>query len=208
MYNASKTEGIRIFGSIFVDLIKNANKSIRYKRGLVAQNYEAEQSAPIAKKASTVQPFAQQPLLSLAASIETFSTHTRNVTQTYIQSKTCLEGHFDIERSEGMTLHADNVLWVRKPWHGVQDCWLNWCLAYLRRYREKFGMIRSKVVPCFLYRREKSALTVLMILQVGDFLVVGTKALRKIENRESTVFLLKPRGTLQPVVACFNGFVL
>lgn len=48
----------------------------------------------------------------------------------------------------------------------------------------------------------------MIILQVVDRLIVGTRAFLKIEDREFKLLLSKPRLPLQPTVTCFIGVEL
>lgn len=81
----------RIFGSGFIDKVKNAMKGLTYKSGLVFQNHGDEDAASIATKLLIVQRFTQRLVLSMAASVKAFSAHTRDITEEQVQSKLQLE---------------------------------------------------------------------------------------------------------------------
>lgn len=111
--------GTRVFGSKFVDQVKQAITGVRYKSRLVAQNYGDKDAATIATKAPTIQRFAQRLVLSIAASMPDKRTYTRDITQAYIQSTTTLERDVYISAPKEMGLPVGSVLKVVKV--AVQD---------------------------------------------------------------------------------------
>lgn len=74
----------RIFGSQFVDTIKENECDKWYKSQIVAQNYQDENFTSMSTKAPTIQRFTQNIVLSLAASVESVSIHSRDITRAYI----------------------------------------------------------------------------------------------------------------------------
>lgn len=54
---------------MFKDELKQAEKGLRSKSGLVAQNYSDEWATHISTKATTIQRYSQRLVMSIAASI-------------------------------------------------------------------------------------------------------------------------------------------
>lgn len=86
-----ESEGMRIFGSRFIDEIKRAEQGIQRKNRLVAQNCNDDGSMRIATKAPTVQGFYQRLLIALESSVGNVKLFTRVITQAYVQRHTNLE---------------------------------------------------------------------------------------------------------------------
>lgn len=65
----------------FIDESKRAGEGLRWKSGLVAQNYSDFAASSIATRAPTVQRASQRVLLNFLASIYGLKTFSRDITQ-------------------------------------------------------------------------------------------------------------------------------
>lgn len=81
----------RIFGSRFVDELKEVGQRLKRKSLLEAQTYAEEGTITKDTKEPTVQRYYERLALSIEASMKTRKTYTRDITRAYIQSHTNLE---------------------------------------------------------------------------------------------------------------------
>lgn len=64
---------------------------MRYEKLLVAEKYECLDGAKIATEAPAVQLFSQRLVVSIAASLEDMTRHTRHIPKSYERCTTSLE---------------------------------------------------------------------------------------------------------------------
>lgn len=198
-------EGMRVFGSRFIDQVKGAGDMMRKKSRLVAQNYGDEDAAGIATKAPTVQRYSQRVLLSLASSLPACKVFSRDVTQAYIQATKPLERPVYIKPPKEMGLSEDMVLLVVKPLYGIPESGLHWYMTYLEYHMDKLDMKRTTADPCVLVKRRNGKLSGLVALQVDDSLTLGDDAFLEEEEQSSGTFKSKERIMLGTEVMAFNG---
>lgn len=99
--------------------MKRVGSALRKKSRLVAQNYEDEEATCIETRDPTVQRFLKRIILCLAASIKSAQCYTRDLTQTYVQSRTPLEKDVYIRPPPEMGVQSGQVLKVVNPLYGI-----------------------------------------------------------------------------------------
>lgn len=199
----------RIFGSRFIDDLKKIGRRLKQKSRLVAQNYMDEEAAEMGTKAPTIQRFSQRLLIALAASIPETYTATRDITQAYVQSRSRLERPVFIKPPKEMNLPKDTVLRVVRPLYGIPESGLHWYLTYLDHHVGRLGMKQSRADPCFLMKhREDGTIDGVVVLQVDDSLIVGSKQFMKMEEEAASEFQTKPRTYITDNITGFNGIQL
>lgn len=92
--------GTRIFVSRFIDALKKVVQDKQKKSCLVSQNYADHGATQLVTRAATVQRFSERLIASPATSLTDLTAITRDVTQSYIQSKTLLERNVYIRATE------------------------------------------------------------------------------------------------------------
>lgn len=167
-------EHMRIFASRFIGQLDRAGHGLRRKSQLVAQKCADQDSTAIATKAPKVHRFSQRILLSLAASLDGMEMFTRDVTQVSIQSDTPLESHVYIAAPAEMKLPPDTVLKVVHPLYGISESGLHWYQTYSNHHIDHMNMFRTTIDPCVLVQHSGKKLTGLVILQVDDWMGIGT----------------------------------
>ncbi len=94
-------KNVRIFNSRFVDEIKHSNISQTYEKSkLMIQTYNDHKKTLMLTQAFIIQRMSQRIILVIAASInKNYRLYLRNITQTYIQSKSLFNRMFFIRSS-------------------------------------------------------------------------------------------------------------
>lgn len=70
-----------------------------------------------------------------------------------------------------------DVLQIVGPLHGIPGSGLHWYLMYLSDHLDTLGMKRALADPCLLYRHHNEQLDGLVLLQVDDYLGLGSNKL-------------------------------
>lgn len=138
-----RPDGMQIFGSRFVDELKEASMGKVKKSRLVAQNYSDEVATRIATKAPIVKGSSQRLIRNLAASIPKMNSFARNITQKYIQNNTELERNVYIFAPPEMKIPPNTVLKVVKTLYGIPESGIHWYLTHQEHHIERLGMRRS-----------------------------------------------------------------
>lgn len=201
-------EGARIFGSRFIDELKQADTGIRKKSRLVAQNYSDDEAAHLATKAPTIQRSTQRMIMSIAVSMKGMRAFTRDVTQAYVQSKSELERKVYVKAPQELVLEPGTILQVVKPLYGIPESGLHWYLTYLDYHINVLGMTRSKSDPCLLIKKEGGNLIGVVILQVDDSFCIGNKDFLIEEEQASKEFICKERRFITKEPTSFNGLMI
>lgn len=110
-----------IFGSIFVDVMKRVGEVLSKRSRLVVQNYADMGTSSIATKAPTVQRFSKRLSFSLTFPLGKMTPFTRDITQSYFQSSTCLKRDVLMKVRKELGLQDDRVLRVLNPLYGIPD---------------------------------------------------------------------------------------
>jgi hypothetical protein len=112
---------VRIFNFRFVDEIKHSSTSDAYEKfRLVIQAYNDQDKTLIFTQSSIIQRMSQRIILALAAIIK-HNLYLRDITQTYVQSKTFLNREFFIRSSFELDLSEESILKVIKPLYDVSE---------------------------------------------------------------------------------------
>ena len=201
-------DGVRIFGSRFIDELKRSGSGTRKKSRLVAQNYQDVDAGKISTKAPTVNRFSQRLLLALAPSIPKTRVFSRDITQAYVQSNTKLERQVYIKAPKEMGLPDGWVLKIMKPLYGIPESGLHWYLTYLDHHLNELNMKRTRTDPCVLVKHRDGTLDGFIVLQVDDSLGFGTPMFLAEEEKASSRFKCKPRTYLDKSQILFNGLCI
>lgn len=130
----------RIFGSQFVDYLKQLEKVVLHKSILVAQNFRDEEARNIQTNAPTVRLASQRLAFPLAASHHVTTPICGDVSQAYTQIATNLTRDVYIRAPAELVLPPNTVLKVIKPLYGINKAVLNWYLTYIDRHITFFHM--------------------------------------------------------------------
>jgi Reverse transcriptase (RNA-dependent DNA polymerase) len=205
--------GIRIFGSRFVDEIKQANTPQAFaKSRLVVQAYRDEGKQQVLTQSPTIQRVSQRLMLCLSVSLPDHQLHLRDITQAYVQSETNLIREFYIEPPVEMGLSKDVILKVVKPLYGIPEAGNHWFSTYHKLHTDILNMKTSTYDPCLLYRRGKDGtIDGITGMQTDDTLMTCNKTFAM--DEESTInnaqIMSKARQTLTTEMPLmFNGAVV
>jgi len=105
----SVPDGMRIFGTRFIDGLKTVDRKTFEKSRLVAQNYRDKGSTVIATKAPT------RLIVSLCAMFPNHQPYLRDIKQAYVQSTSNLERQVFLNPLAEMKIPEGKVLKVVKP---------------------------------------------------------------------------------------------
>lgn len=136
------------------------------------------------------------------------SPNIRDITQVYNQSTTHLEREVYIRPPEGMHLPLDMIMKVVKSLYGIPESGLYWYLTYMEHHILALNMIQFRVDRCLLFQRVDRLLSVMVILQVDDSLIVGTKSFLRTEDEMSAAFLSKLRKAIGKTKILIHGVEL
>ncbi len=117
------SKNVRIFNFRFVDEIKHSNISQAYEKSrLVIQTYNDHEKTLVLTQASTIQKMSQRIIFVITVNIN-HHLYLRNITQTYIQSKSSLNRMFFIRSSLDLDidLSDDAILKVIKSLYDVSE---------------------------------------------------------------------------------------
>jgi hypothetical protein len=118
-------KNVRIFNFRFVDEIKHSDIPQAYEKSrLVIQTYNDHEKTLMLTQASIIQRMSQRIILAIAASTsENHHLYLRNITQTYIQSKSSLNRMFFIRSSLDLDidLFDDAILRIIKSLYDVSE---------------------------------------------------------------------------------------
>lgn len=104
-----------------------------------------------------------------------------------------------------MDLPKVTILRVIRPLDCIPEIVLQWYRSYLEQHKETLGMKNLTTYPCVLVKHKDEKLEGMLILQVDDSLILGTKVFLEDEERESRKFKKKPIIELTNTPMHFNG---
>jgi hypothetical protein len=143
---------IRIFNSRFVDEIKHSGTADAYEKSrLVVQAYNDHDKTLVLTQSSTIQRMSQRTILVLTACISDCHLYLRDITQTYVQSKTFLNRRFFIRSSPELNLSKDSILRVVKSLYEVLEAGAHWFNTYQKHHKNNLMMIESTFDSCLLH---------------------------------------------------------
>jgi len=206
--------GHRIFGSRFVDTVKNKGTKNAYEKSrLVVQGFN-DQGHGLLTHAPTVQRSSQRLLFALSTIIPNWSIYLRDVVQAYTQSTTELNRKIFVKPVPEFGYSNDTILRVHRPLYGVPEAGLHWFQTYHGFHTKSLSMTASAHDMCLLYTenatsrdkaKEPAALT---CLQTDDSLILCNDAFAKLESKMSSRFECKAISKLaEGVPLKFNGTV-
>lgn len=130
---------VRIFGSRFVDEMKNAGTATAYEKSrLVVQAYNDQKKISILTQAPTIQRMSQRLILALPALQHRphLKLYLRDITQAYVQSTTFLNRKFYVRPPAEIQLPVDSILKVVKPLYGVPEAGAHWFSTYHKHHMQ------------------------------------------------------------------------
>ncbi len=149
------SKNVRIFKFRFVDEIKHSNISQTYEKSrLMIQTYNDHEKTLMLTQASTIQRMSQRIILAIAASIsENHHLYLRNITQTYIQSKSSFNRMFFIRSSFDLNidLFDDTILKIIKSLYDVSKAKAHWFNTYHDHHKKNLNMMKSTYDFCLLF---------------------------------------------------------
>lgn len=219
---ATMAKGNRIYGSRFVDEIKNAGLTSAYaKSRLVVQAFE-DKDHGLMTYAPTTQRASQRLLIALTAMNPDLKIFTRDISQAYLQSATRIERAIFLRAPPEMCLDHDHLLQVMRPLYGLPESGIHWFRTYHRHHTEVLGLKASLHDPCMLFfpgsieigtynsdSVEKRKLRGMTCLQTDDTANAGNKAFMEKEEKHSAAFKRKDAKTLEEGGSLeFNGAMI
>ena len=196
----------RIYGTRWVDVMKDVDGAEVPKSRLVAQAYADEGAATLCTKSPTVSRAGQRIVLATAAQEKDTILYTRDITQAYLQSHSSLERCIYLKPPLELNLSDEFVLRAIKPLYGLPESGLHWFLTYQGHHLNRLRMSKTRMDPCLLYLRNGNRLSGVTALQVDDNLGHGTEDFLQAEEENSRIFESKPRSLVTAAKsAIFNG---
>ena len=206
VHRDSVPNGERIYGTKWVDVIKQVDGKSVPKSRLVAQNYCDEGALEISTRSPTISRTGQRLVLATAAQNADHVLYSRDIIQAYLQSQSELERSIFLKPPMELNLDDDFVLRAVKPLYGIPESGLHWFLTYQDHHLNRLGMQPTRYDPCLLFLRDNNRTLGITALQVDDNLVHGSSAFLELEEANSKVFDSKPRVLLTlGKSAVFNG---
>ncbi|KAI0995357.1 hypothetical protein K3495_g12825 [Podosphaera aphanis] len=178
----------RIFGSRFVDTIKNEGTVKAYKKSrMVVQGYNDDGKKTILTQAPTIQRISQRFILCLAAIHPNLNILLRYITQAYVQSVTNLSRKIFVKAPAEIGLDANQILLILKPLYGIPEAGNHWYHTYHKHFLQNLNMEESTYDSCLLYstsRRSRNAGFGIVGMQTDDTLTLCDVAFAKLEEVE------------------------
>lgn len=161
----------RIFGSRFVDVIKNEGTEKAYEKSrLVVQAYNDNDNKKILTQSPTIQRSSQQLILCLSQILQDVNIYLRDISQAYTQSTSSLARSFFIKAPDELNLPDGFYLKVLMPLYGIPEAGTHWFGTYHKHHIDKLKLTPSTFDSCLLYNNSRSAI---VGLQTDDSLIVA-----------------------------------
>ena len=183
------TSNATVFGSRFVDKVKNAGTEEAYEKSrLVIQAWNDRGRESILTQAPSVQRCSQRLILAMAATYG-LSIALRDVTQAYTQSGTAVNRTVYVRPPQWMLerniVTRDQLLHVMKPLYGLPESGTHWFNRYYNHHIDALGMKPSTYDACLLYHLDNDGhVDGLVGLMVDDSLIAGTEAFLALEDKK------------------------
>lgn len=187
----------RIFKSRFIDEFKPADRDVRKKGRLIAQNYSDESVTEVSKKDPTISRASQMLLICLDAWVDDVKLYTRDVNQAYMQSTFDLARKVYIRAPRELGIVQNNVLKIVKALYCIPKAGLYWYLTYINLHQKELDMKYTHADRWLLYRTKKGKIDGEIALQVEETLGYGTTELLRVEQTASKKFNYTPRKVLE-----------
>jgi hypothetical protein len=205
-------KGLVVFGSRFVDTIKNvATTNELLKSRLVAQatrHQDADKSLLFTYSPTTFKETVKS-MVATAAALR-LPLLTRDVSQAYVSSESLLSREIYIIPPRALNLDKD-ILWrVLKPLYGLPESGLHWFERFRRYHQRQLGMTADVVDPCLYVKQMRTSegqtpIDGAICTVVDDSLILGTPDFLALEERESATFKSKGRQAVDTTGVTFNG---
>ena len=209
-----EAEGHRIYGTRFVDTVKNEGRPDAYEKSrLVVQGY-ADKSHGLLTYAPTVQRASQRMLLAIAAMDKDLTIFSRDITQAYTQSKTKLTRKIFVQPPKELGLPPDSILRLINPLYGIVEAGNHWYFTYSDHHINKLNLVPSRHDPCLLYTSKlfdhfSKSPKGITCLQTDDSLSAANSLMLHTEEQHSTEFRCKERTILnEGKTLHFNGMAV
>ncbi|POS84537.1 hypothetical protein EPUL_004867 [Erysiphe pulchra] len=182
-------QSIRIFGSRWVDTIKNENMPMAFaKARLVIQGYNDSGKKEILTQSPTIQRASQDYFI--------------NRSYVYVQATTPIRREIYTQPPAELGLDKSKILKIQKPLYGLAESGNHWYVTYHSHHTKTLGMTPSTYDSCLLYRNIPST-TInenfspfgISGLQTDDTLFLANLSFAKLEQNKMT-FLCKERERL------------
>ncbi|KAI0993306.1 hypothetical protein K3495_g14878, partial [Podosphaera aphanis] len=198
----------RLFGSRFVDTVKNQGTEKAFEKSRLVQAYNDNVKKTLLTQSPTIQRSSQRLALSFFVTLPDVNIYLRDISQAYTQSKSSLARDFFIRAPEEMGLTSNMVLKVVLPLYGIPEAGTHWFYTYQKHHIDMLNMKLSTFDPCLLFNENQSAI---IGLQTDDSLIVATPSFMEIEEQKliEANLLSKPiekLGVDHPLE--FNGFMI
>lgn len=186
----SKAEGLRIYGSRFVDHVKNEGTPSAFEKSrLVVQGFNDWHC--FLTYAPTVQRASQRLLLSIAVCDKSLAVISRDVSQAYVQSETTLQRPVFVKPPTILKFPDDVLFKVNRPLYGLPEAGNHWFHTYHRYHTQDLQLRPSIYDPCLLYTKgfmairpgKESTARGLACIQTDDTVYVGNAKFFEIENK-------------------------
>jgi hypothetical protein len=187
-------KGTRIFGSRFVDEMKNpGTKDEKPKSRLVVQAFNDEGKSAVLTQSPTIQRASQRCILCIYPSMRRTGAKllSRDVTQAYTQSGTRLNRRFFIRPTPELALAlgisskywATAVVEVLWPLYGVPESGNHWYKRISDFEIKELGLKPSPYDPCLFSRNDDEHFGIVG-LQTDDTLIVANDKFAALEDRK------------------------
>ncbi len=192
-------KNVRIFNSRFVNEIKHSDISQAYEKSrLVVQTYNDHEKTLMLTQAFTIQRMSQRIILVIAANInENHHLYLKNLTQTYIQSKSFLNRMFFICSLLDLNSFDDVILRIIKFLYDVFEIETHWFNTYHDHHKKNLNMTKSTYDFCLLFINQNESFEVI-VMQTNDTLMLKNDRFAELEENElkKTKLMFKKRKML------------
>ena len=137
---ARETGDYRVYGSRFVDEIKNAGQPKAYEKSrLVIQAFK-DKDHGLMTYAPTTQRASQRLLLAICAMGPSLRFFTRDISQAYVQANTRVERRIFVRPPAEMDLGRQCLLRIERPLYGLPESGLHCFRTYHDHHTKVLGM--------------------------------------------------------------------
>ncbi|KAI0995530.1 hypothetical protein K3495_g12649, partial [Podosphaera aphanis] len=148
-------QNIRIFGSKWVDKIKNEGTPMVFaKARLVIQGYNDSGKQEILTQSPTIQRASQRIILAIATMRPDLDLYLRDISQAYVQATTPIYRKIYVRPPLELGLEKNKVLKIEKPLYGLAESGNHWYITYHGHHTQTLGMTPSTHNPCLLYKNK------------------------------------------------------
>jgi hypothetical protein len=187
--------GTRIFGSRFVDKVKNSGTAKAFEKSrLVVQAYNDQGKDLILTQSPAVQRVSQRIILALAMTLhdknkKRLGLYLHDISQTYVQSRTPLARDFFARPPPELGLETGTILKIVRPFYELPEAGNYWFQTYHHHHREKLRMAQSTYDPCLLFtpgspENKQTTGFGVVSMQTDDTLLLADSAFVEVEENE------------------------